>query len=199
MIERGDAGQADERVLRRHVGDLLRIARRRQHRSHVDDRAAARRAHRADLLAQAQEHAVEVDAHDPAPVVERVIADGGMRAADAGVVDRAVEASELLDHGGDHLGHRALLGDVGLDGTGVTADLRRHALGRLPGDVDDRHPGATGGRPMGARLADARAGSGDQDDLAVEVGARGARLRSRSSSGLEPRSRAATTGMCPTT
>ena len=85
--------------------------------------------------------------------------------------------------GGDHLGHRALLGDVGLDGTGVTADLRRHALGRLPGDVDDRHPGATGGRPMGARLADARAGSGDQDHLAVEVGAQRRLTRSRSSSG----------------
>ena len=155
-------------------------------------------AHRADLLAHAQEHAVEVDAHDPSPVVERVVADGEVRAADAGVVDGAVEAPEVLDHGGDHLGHRGLLGDVGLDGTRVAPDLRRHALGRLAGDVDDRHPGAAGRGPMGARLADARAGSGDQDDLAVEVGARCAPsvgAHRQASTALA----AATTGMCPTT
>ena len=173
VIDRHRPGQRDDRALRGRIGGEPARAQRRDRR-HVDDRAAARGLdHRRDRKARNEEHAVDIDLHDPAPIGDRGI-DDAAAPADPDIVVEQVEPAEpgerlvdqraalhLVDHVGDERrGGAALLGD------------HRHGLrGGLGHDIDDQHAGA-GARQQhrrGAAIADAvigRAAAGDDRHLA---------------------------------
>src|SRR5205823_3634688 len=86
VLERGDLGQSDERVLRRDVRGAPGDADGAEHGRHVDDRATAGGEHRGDLVAQAVEHAVEVDRPHTVPGGDVVLADRLRGRTDPGVV-----------------------------------------------------------------------------------------------------------------
>src|SRR5690606_8812284 len=138
--ERGDAR------VRRDVEDepaLLRLEDRREDVATVD-------------------HAHQVDAQDPVPVLERDLADLAGH-GDAGVVHEEVDAAERAP---DRLRHRLDVGDL----TDVDAhrhrataggfDEARRLLGALEVDVGDEHPAAALGQGEADGAAEAAAAAG---------------------------------------
>ena len=117
-------------------------------------RAQARREHVA-----AVDHAPQVHAHDPAPVVERHLADAAAD-GDAGVVDDEVDAAERALGGG---GERLDLFDArDVAAHGGAADLARRSLrgGLVDVGADDARV-ARAGELETEGAAEAAAGAGD--------------------------------------
>jgi hypothetical protein len=141
---------------------------RAQDRTHVDDRPAAVRQHRRDLVAHRVEDAVEVHGHDLAPTLEGIVRDRRRRTSDAGIVDRDVQAAVLGDHAVDELTDGVRVADVCHFCVGRRPDVVCHRLRRDVVDVDDDHGCAVIGEPVGDGLADAGAGTGHQSDLAFQ-------------------------------
>src|SRR5207247_6091835 len=119
VVECHGAGQDDDGALGGGVGGEAARAERRNRR-HVDDGAAARAPQGGDGVLGGQKHAVDVDGHQPAPVLFALV-DDGAAAADADVVVEEVEAAEAVEGGLDHGGAVGGLGDVGLEGEGLAA------------------------------------------------------------------------------
>ena len=82
----------------------------------------------------------------------------------AGVVDDEVDPAERQSRGVDRGLHGVGVGDVGHDRDRPVraADPRGHLLRALGVQVGDHDARALGAEPLGDRLADARAGAGDQ-------------------------------------
>jgi len=96
-------------------------------------------------VARSQEHAVDIDLHDPAPVLGSHVYDAAA-AADPDIIVEAIEPAEPLQRRGDHGASLPLVGDVGDKGGGGSAfgcDHRERPLGPLALDIDDQHPGAS--------------------------------------------------------
>src|SRR5574337_626787 len=70
-----NVGQPDYRMFHRDVGGHPGKADLAEDACHIDYRSATGLDHDADLLACAEEHAVEVHRHDPAPQVIRYVAE----------------------------------------------------------------------------------------------------------------------------
>ena len=143
-------------------GDIGRQARKPDqagNRGQVDDGAAAALQHVVDFSLKAQECSLGVDPHDGVIVGFRLIGERGDGALDAGIVDRAIESSVLIngacDQGRDifrtgdigALEHRGSAGLVDQrDGLfpGRHMNVGHHDIGALSGKFQCRGPADAG-------------------------------------------------------
>jgi hypothetical protein len=167
VLDGGGAGEPDHAVLGRDVGARLGEPDRAQDRGHVDDGAAAVGHHRRELVAHAEEDAVEVDRQDLAPALDRVLAGWHLVSADAGVVHGDVQPAVVGHDALDHRPHLTLVGHVGGDRGGPAPGLPGDPLGGLLGDVGDDYGGPPAPERVHAGLADPSPASGDEGDLAI--------------------------------
>ena len=119
----GCPGEAHHAVFCRHVGRRRGEADVAQYRAHVDDGAAARCEHRRDLVLHAIKDPREVDFEHAAPAFDAVVCGRVRLAADAGVVARTVEPSEMVEGYPDEGLARQRIGYVGTDKDGLAARL----------------------------------------------------------------------------
>ena len=139
-------------------------------RGDVDDRAAAVRQHGRDFVLHAQPHALEVHAHDFVPLCFGDVRHRRVsRPHDARVVDRAVQAAELLHRRLDHALDIRGAADISLDEVRLAArsDDSLHDLGALFGAPrGDDDLGALCSEFQRGGFAQARTSTGHQRDLA---------------------------------
>src|SRR5712671_6533789 len=127
-------------------------------------------------MARRHEHAVDIDLHDPAPVLRSHVDDTAATTY-SDIVVEAIEPAELRECGVDHRAGLWLVRDIGNKGSRSAAlrrDHRHGALGPLLIEIDDQHPGAGAGQQDGRRaaIADAvirRPAPGDDRHLAFEA------------------------------
>jgi hypothetical protein len=150
----------------------------------VDDRSAAGGKHLADLGLQAEPDAGEVDGDDAVPSLAGVAGDGAGLAVGAGVVDGAIESSEMVDGLSDGGLDLVFVGDVEVDEDGVAAGglyRRDGGLAACGVYVSDGDAGAAGGEVVRGGAADAGGGASDEGNFAFEgvghEGPFGCRLR----------------------
>ena len=159
-----------ERRLRRRVGGLREAGGgEAEDARDVDDRAA--RLHHAPARLRHPVAAVEVDVDDLAELVG-LLARRRVGGPDAGVVDEDVDAPELLDGGVDERLAVLGLGDVGGDRDRPPARRLDELLGLLQlldAPRAERDVGAGLSQRLGERHPEARRGSGDDRDLAVQL------------------------------
>ena len=159
--------QADDEVLGGGVRRTAGEADLPRRRGDVDDVPMAARPHPRQRLLHPVHDAVDVDVHE-AP--RRLVGFGveGAQRHDARVVDEHVERTELRFDGIEEAAHRRALDDVDGQRDRTVAQVGRGLLGGRHVEVADRdlHPRPDAGRRGGA--ADAAAGAGDRDDLALE-------------------------------
>lgn len=157
------------------VSGVLRDAREGGHARHVDDVRFVGVPEQGQEVVAAVDDAVDVDADDPADVVERVVgepADG----EDAGVVDEDVAGpvvgGDLVGELGHAIGVRHVddvgrrLGAAGLDGPTGGGEA-------VEVDVDQGQGAASTGELEGGGAADAAPGARDDRDAVFEVPHRG--------------------------
>ena len=133
VFQRGDLGQADDAVLGRDIG---RLERRRDEpvcRSDVDDAAELVLAHRRQRRARGMERRRKIDGQDRVPLLDRKLLER-RDVLDAGVVHQNIEAAEVIQRHGDHVGDRRGLRHVGRRIAHLDAELRND-LGLRFGDV----------------------------------------------------------------
>ena len=136
------------------------------HRAHVQQRAALPRVHMTQRRAGKQESAVQVHAHDLAPVLQRQLVEG-LDVLDTRIGEGDVEPAPGVHHLLNTGVHRLLVGDVHGQGQGLAAgvtDRRRRLFRGGTVQVGHRHPGAFAGVALGDRPADAATGPGDHRD-----------------------------------
>ena len=144
-------------------------------RGEIDDRPAAKLAHRAARDLRGEELVLEVERHRAVPILfahfVRLLA-----LVVGGVVDEHGDRPHAL---ANLLHRRFERGDVGevavkkqRRGVGG-ADFRDELLGRLDGDIDKGDIGLLLGEGLDHRRADARPAAGDEDDLIDERGVAG--------------------------
>ena len=173
VLDGGRLGEADHAVFARGVRRVAGgAADQPERRRIVHDRAAPVLEHFRDLVLHAQEDAFQVDRHDGVPVGFGVLCrENQCVAADAGVVERAVELSPGCDGSRDHRLDLARLRDIRLDEHRVASDgtdlqHRRLALG---GTARDHGHARAFLRELDRRsLTDAGARAGDDCYLAFE-------------------------------
>jgi hypothetical protein len=138
----------------------------------VPTRPAILADHLRQHVAQAQEHALHVDADHGVEHRFVIFGDRHHLALDAGIVEEAVDAAERVDRG-LHIGlYFGRLGDVGGDGDRVAAMLAHDAgggRGRRAVAIDRDHFRAMPCEGHAGRASDAVAAAGDECDLAGEV------------------------------
>lgn len=122
----------------------------------------------------AQEGAAHVEGDGPVEFVhvhaQQVQVLARVRSAD--VVAQDVQVAEFADGGGDHVGDRALVGDVHGDRQRPAArglDERGGLLGTPGVVVGDHDPGAFPAHQFGGGPPDTAARTGDDRDLALEA------------------------------
>ena len=128
--------------------------------------------HFGNLIAHAIEDAIEIDVDDFAPAFDAVGAGGVLLPADAGVVDRHIQAAEGFHGVGHHFLHRDRVGHVRVQVDGVAAclfDSRGGFLTQFIVHVHHRHFGAAARKGQRAGFADPRGAAGDQGDLVLEL------------------------------
>jgi hypothetical protein len=172
VLQRGALGQAEDAVLGRVVGRATGIADKPAERRAVHDRAAALRAHLAQLVLHARPDAAQVDRGDAIEVLGRLVGRIGQTEHDAGVVEGHVEPTEGVHDAVDEAGDLVLVGHVAGDAERLMAgggQLVGGSRERVLVDVGERDGGA--GRGEGPRGVEPHTGTraGDQCDLAVEV------------------------------
>jgi hypothetical protein len=122
------------------------------------------------------EHAVDIDLHDPAPVLRRHVEDAAAP-ADSDIVVEAVEPAELLERSIDHGAGLLFVGNVRHEGSGrapLLPDHRDGAFGSLLIEIDHENLGPGPGEQDRCRAAipDAvirRPAASDDRDLACEA------------------------------
>ena len=145
------------------------------HRGGVHDVAfLALRDHLRHEAADAVDDAHQVDAHHPAPLVERALPRrlAGAAAGDAGVVAEDVDGAERIERLARERFHGVRLRDVADDGGDGSARLLQRVGGfveRLRLDVREHHLHAVRGEPRGHALADAARRSGHDGDAVLEL------------------------------
>ena len=138
----------------------------------VDDRTCTRVQHRAKLCPQAVEDTVEVDRHDPTPVLDGVPAGVGQRTGDAGVVDGdvqpAIAAHDRRDRGINLLVATHVAGHAFSVAT-YRPDRGGRFLRRFWNHVEHDHRRAFVTELSPAGCADAGSTAGDHPDLACKT------------------------------
>ena len=127
-------------------------------------------------MPRGHEHAVDIDLHDPSPIL-RGHFDDAAASADADIVVEAIESAEPGDRLGDHRARLLFVGDVRDEGSGRAALRLNHrdgALGAIAVEVDDENLGAGPGQQDRRRAAipDAvirRTATGDDRHLAGQA------------------------------
>ena len=127
-------------------------------------------------MPRGHEHAVDIDLHDPAPILRGHI-DDAAAAADADIVVEAIEPAEPRDRRVDHGAGLLFVGDVRDEGSGRAALRLNHrdgALGALAIEIDDENLRAGPGEQdrRRAAIADAvirRTATGDDRHLAGQA------------------------------
>lgn len=163
-LDQPDHPMLGGRVGRTHRGRVEPVDRRCR-----DDRAATALSHRSCAGLHADEHTTEVDRDRAVELLERNVEEVPRR-GDARIEERAIEAPEALDDGGDHGGVRLSVRHVGTDGQRV-ATVGLDGLGNVGGAVGIQVGDPDGGtllreQPRGRR-ADARRATGDQNHLFI--------------------------------
>src|SRR5215207_6240158 len=154
-LERRHLGEADDAVLRRHVGGLEGRGDEPMRRGDVDDAPPPGLAHRRHGKAGGVEGGGQVDGDDLVPPLNRELIDW-RDVLDAGVVDEDVEPPEGLERQIDHALDRAGLRHVGRRIDRLYAVLRGDSRDDLADVVDIaeavKHDGGAG---LGERADDA--------------------------------------------
>ncbi len=165
------ARQADQGVLRCRVGRACRAAAGAGGRRDVHDRTAAVALHVAHRDAHRRQRTVHVDRHHAGVGVVLERRDALEAVHDAGVVDQHVEAAVPLDRPRHHRLHVVALRDVDDHRRHVgagPADLVGNGFDAIADDVGARHHRALGRETQGHGATHARAGAGDDRDLAFQ-------------------------------
>jgi hypothetical protein len=132
------------------------------------------RLHGGKRRAAGQEHAAQVDCHDPVPLLDRNIEPGPARkhAHERGIVDKHVDGAEALERGRSHRSRGFLARNVGGKTDHLQA-LRDQGLGhRFRGraiDIGRDHMGAGLGEFFHIDLADSLAAAGDDDGASDQI------------------------------
>jgi hypothetical protein len=141
------------------------------HRRHDDEVAGLLALHLRQRGGDAVEHASEVHVDHAIPVLDFQALERGMR-HQARVVEHHVDATVGLHRGVDQFLHLGAVGDVGADRDGLVASFcqlsheRMQAVGAARAEYD---AGTLSGQQACGGLAQAAAGAGDDDDLALDV------------------------------
>jgi hypothetical protein len=166
------------------VGGASRVADEAAEGRAVDDRAAALRAHLAQLVLHARPHAAQVDRSDAIELLGRFVSRVGLRRHYAGVVEGHVEPTELGDGAIDEGGDLVLVGDVAGRAERLVARGGQFVGGRthrVGVDVGEHDGGTGGGEGAGRVESHAGAGAGDERDPVAEVVGRVHRAHGRRS------------------
>ena len=173
MIDRHGPRQRDHCTFRYRVrGQTARP--QGGNRGNIDDGAAACRLfHCRDRIARGHKHAVDIDLHDPAPLLRRHLSHPA-RTTDPDIVVEAVEPAEPRERLGHHRVCLPLVSDIGDEGGGgptFRLDHRHGAFGALAVEIDDKDfgPGACKQDRCSPPVADAvirRSAAGDDRHLA---------------------------------
>ena len=158
-------------MFRGRVRGLTREAFDAGARGGVHDRAAALLEHQRDFVLHAQEHAAEVDADDPVPLLLGEIGRSRDRLFDAGVVEGEVEAPECLDRLVESSPHVVGPRHVAPDGERAPAEFFDHAgCFLIPpfGNITHHHARALAGKRQRRRTADAGRRAGEERRLPRE-------------------------------
>ena len=164
--------KAPHRKLGGAVGGLHGHADEAEHAREVDDAALAGALELRQEELASVDHPPKVDVDDPTKVLEADVAElAGHR--DSGIVDQQVHAAVLVVDGLGEVTHGLLVGDVDLVGANATRAPRAGQLGGL-GEADLIAVGQGEGTALlGERqsqgASDPAGGSGEDDDLLVEV------------------------------
>ncbi len=179
QLLRPDHGGGRHAGLGRGIVGLAHVAGAGNRRD-VHDHACALKLHqlRRDL-AGAEEHPREVDIDHRLPLGQAHLADHPVLdleqqavAQDAGIVDQAVEAAEILGDLCDHAADLLFVGDIAQIGTCVAtgALAGRHGCGQaFLVEVDQRQACALGGQMLRHRAAEPLAAAGNDDDLVFQL------------------------------
>ncbi len=174
VLQRGAAGQSDDAVFGRVVGDPARQADQSAEGGAVDDGSRTLGAHLDELVFHAGPHAAQVDGGEAVEPLGGLVGGIDDRGLDTGVVVGHIEASENL-RGGCY-GRRDLgfVSDVAVHRQYLVTVIAQLALGRGERVIDVRkgHRGARFGEsPCGGQVHP-RAGARDKRHAASEVVAR---------------------------
>ena len=163
-------GEAEQPVLRRHVGGLQRRCLVAVHRSHIDQRAGFLRIHVLDAGLGGEEGAVEMDGEHLLPVGEGEFLDR-VHDLDAGIghedVDSAKRRNCLLDPFIDLVFFGHVHGDA--DRRFLAAELFSGFRRAGSVQIGDHHASTLADIGLGDAVADAARGTGDESNLAVEL------------------------------
>ena len=128
-------------------------------------RPQRRVAHARQETLRHQEHAVEIDRHDPPPIGEADLLER-LRRDQPGIVHENVAAAKRLADARAELGDAVGVGDIAAQRDGAAARRFDGPQGRVAGlNVGDDDGGALRGEPDSMGLADARGGAGDDGDF----------------------------------
>ncbi|SPA25471.1 hypothetical protein CBM2623_A100081 [Cupriavidus taiwanensis] len=137
----------------------------------VDDLSLLRLDHPGQYRVMQVQRANQVDGNDLAPEVRCGLQK--LRGyVPTGVVDQCIDATELFRHCVDRRFHRAMIGDIELDGRDTRASfLKRHAelLQRISVDVHCHHARAFLTETLAQRLANATGSAGDDDHFIFQT------------------------------
>jgi hypothetical protein len=171
--------EADDRALRRAVGDRPVTAAESRYRRDVDDRTAAAVPHVRYGEPRREQHRRDVDAEALVPRGQVDVDDGARGAADSDVVDQNVDATPRLRHRFDGSLRRCRVRDI-RDQWEAFARALVDELARLlqvvHREIDRRHASAGSCKRDGYCLSvsdagRARSGTGDDRDSPCEAGA----------------------------
>jgi hypothetical protein len=164
-------GEAEDAVLREHVGAEAGRRHEARHGGGVDDVPAVLVGlEDREEVVDAVDHAPQVHVDDPLPVVEREVGDVADR-ADAGVVGDDVRGAEALDDLSGQRGDAVRLRDIALDAR--RPELRGRRLQGAVLDVGDDDLHALADQGVRDALADPRCAAGDDGDLPFKLRERG--------------------------
>jgi hypothetical protein len=172
VIERRRLGQADDAEFRGAVSSLTGEAFDAGSRGGVHDHAAPLHQHQGDLVSHAKEHAPEVDADDPVPLLLLEIGCRRERLFDARIVEGEVEAPESPDRllqGGPYI---VILRHIAPDGERVASCLFDHArrfLAAVFRNVGNHDTGSLAGESQRGSSSDAVGSPGYERNLSCEA------------------------------
>src|SRR5262245_32692439 len=159
--------KGNDRGLAGAVGGRIRVTILARNRGNVDDTTVISLAHQRHDRPAAIEGSFDIDRENFLPVIDRILPQLGVRAADAGVIDEYVDCGhdpERLLYGGSH---RRRIAHVG--GNAQGAELFAGSLRGLAVEVPDHDPRARRDQALGDRESQSRCATRHDGVASIEI------------------------------